>query len=196
MHRLRLGSLQTFYEERPVDTSVHSPSSRLVPRETLTLLQLRLLQVPQLVHLRGVTSHDTLGKLERTTNSRTPGDRILRGLGANLDDTDARVFGSTIMLAVAEVAEPGLEGRRIEGADLFAVGLNAGFTANRCPLARGVEETNVDFRVRIEVVGLAGLGVGVEDEVDAVALLFHHVAVSKLLANLAFLKVSLYCPIF
>lgn len=76
------------------------------------------------------------------------------------------------MLAVAEVAEPGFERGRVVLVDLFAVGLDFGGAGDRGPFAGAVDEADVYFGVLGEVVGLAGFGVGVEDEVDAVALLY------------------------
>jgi len=75
------------------------------------------------------------------------------------------------VLAVTEVADPGLEGWGVVLVDLLAIGLDGGFAGDGGPFAGVVEEAEVDFGVSVEVVGLAGFGVGVEDEVDAVAFL-------------------------
>ena len=55
--------------------------------------------------------------------------------------------------------------------DEATVGHDLGLAGDGGPFAGVVEEAEVDFGVGIEVVGLAGFGVGVEDEVDAVAFL-------------------------
>ena len=52
-----------------------------------------------------------------------------------------------------------------------AIGIDLGRAGDGCPLAGTVEESNVDVRVGLKVIGLACLGVGVEDEVDAARFL-------------------------
>jgi len=52
-----------------------------------------------------------------------------------------------------------------------AVGDDVGFAGDGGPFAGVVEEAEVDVGVVFEVVGLAGFGVCVEDEIDAVAFL-------------------------
>ena len=137
----------------------------------LTLLNLARLNVPKLVDLSSLASDNALGKLHSAANGSAPADGVLRSLAGDLDEADARVLGTAVVLAVTEVAEPGLEGGRVVLLDAGAVGLDGGGAGNAGPLAGVVEETEVDFGVLLEVVGLAGLGVGVEDEVDAVVLL-------------------------
>lgn len=142
-------------------------------RNQLTLLELRLVQVSELVDLSGLASDNTLGELNRvaeSTGSRS-GDGVLSSLGLDLDEDDSGVFGTTVVLAVTEVTQPCLEAGGVVLADLLAIGLDGGDTGDGSPLARGLEEGEVDVVVRLEVIGLAGLAVGVEDEVDAVALL-------------------------
>jgi hypothetical protein len=77
----------------------------------------------------------------------------------------------TIVLPIAEITQPRLQRRRVVRPNLFTVGLNSRFPGNRRPLAAAIEEAEVDLRIRSEVIGLARLGIGVEDEVDAVVLL-------------------------
>jgi hypothetical protein len=137
----------------------------------LTLLNLLCLDVPKLVHLSSLASDNTLGELNGTTNGCAPGDGVLCGLAGDLDETDTRILGTTVVLAVTEVAEPGLERGRVVLLDAGAVGLDRSGAGDAGPLAGVVEESEVDLRVLLEIVGLAGLGVGVEDEVDAVVLL-------------------------
>jgi hypothetical protein len=55
--------------------------------------------------------------------------------------------------------------------DHSAVGLNGSFAGDGGPLARVVDEADVDGGVLLEVVGLARLGVGVEEQIEAVCLL-------------------------
>lgn len=128
--------------------------------------------MPQLVHLRRLACHNALCDLNRASDRRLPADSVLRGLGRDLDDADAGILGSTIVLAVAEVTQPRFERGRVVLAYLFAVGLDFGGAGDGGPFAGAVDEADVYFAVLGEVVGFAGFGVGVEEEVDAVALLF------------------------
>jgi len=75
------------------------------------------------------------------------------------------------MLAIFKVTEPRFQGGRIVLADRLPVCHDIGFTRNGGPLTGGVDKCNVDFRIGIQVVSFAGLGVGVEKKVDASALL-------------------------
>jgi hypothetical protein len=135
------------------------------------LLNLVRLNVPKLVDLSSLASDNTLSELHSAANGSAPADGVLHSLAGDLDEADTGILGTAVVLAVTEVAEPGLEGGRVVLLDAGAVGLDGGGAGNAGPLAGVVEETEVDFGVLLEVVGLAGLGVGVEDEVDAVVLL-------------------------
>ena len=128
--------------------------------------------MPKLVDLSSLASDNALGELHSAANGSAPADGVLRSLAGDLDEADARVLGTTVVLAITEVAEPGLEGRRVVLLDAGAVGLDGSGARDAGPLAGVVEEGEVDVGVLLEVVGLAGLGVGVEDEVDAVVLLW------------------------
>jgi hypothetical protein len=87
----------------------------------------------------------------------------LRSAGLDADNSDTWVVWATIVLAVAEIAKPRLQRRRVVLLDDGAIGLDRGVTGDGCPLARVGDETEVDRRMLFEVVGLAGLGVGVEE---------------------------------
>jgi len=141
------------------------------------LLQLALLEVAELVHLWRLASHCTLHHIDGAADLSLARNSVLDGLGVDLDQDDSWVLWATVVLSVTKVAQPGLEGLRVVLAHLLAVGLDRGLAGDGRPLARVVEEAQVDFRVCLEVVGLAGLGVGVEDDVDAVALLWDGLAV-------------------
>lgn len=127
--------------------------------------------MPQLVDLRSLASDNALGELNSAADSSAPADSVLCSLAGDLDQADARVLGTAVVLAVTEVAEPCLEGGGVVLLDAGAVGLDGSGAGDGGPLAGVVEEGKVDIGVLGEVVGLAGLGVGVEDEVDAVVLL-------------------------
>lgn len=139
----------------------------LSPRSHLGLGNL-----PQLVDLGRTTSHDALCHLHKPSNLCSPRQSIGCSDRLDPDDANARILWSTIVLAIAEIAQPGLERGRVVLADGLAVGEDAGTARNGGPLAGGVVEGDVDVRVLGQVVRLAGFGVGVEEEVDAAGLLF------------------------
>jgi hypothetical protein len=72
--------------------------------------------------------------------------------------------------------------------DNSAVSLNGGLAGDGRPLAGVGDEANVDRGVLLEVVGLARLGVGVEEEVEAISFLllvsFSFFACSSFMAHL------------
>jgi hypothetical protein len=142
------------------------------------LLNLVRLNVPKLVDLGSIASDNALGELHSAANGSAPASSVLRSLAGNLDEADTGILGTTVVLSITEVAEPGLERRRVVLLDAGAIGLDGSGAGDAGPLAGVVEESEIDLRVLLEVVGLAGLGVGVEDEVDAVVLLRCRVSTS------------------
>lgn len=82
------------------------------------------------------------------------------------------------MFPIAEVSEPDFQVGGVVFFHTGAIRFDGGFAADGGPFAAVVEEGEVHVGGVFEVVGLAGFGVGVEDEVDAVVFLF---AVSLLL---------------
>ena len=123
------------------------------------------------MHARRVARDHTLDDLGATGHHTLAGHGIGGGLGVDLDDGDAGVFGPAVVLAVPEVADPGLEFAGVVFPHHVAVRDDGGFAGERGPLAGAVEEGDVDARVRVEVVRLAGFGVGVEEEVESTAFL-------------------------
>ena len=154
---------------RPVELSASRSINDKISRPTL--LNLVCLDVPKLVHLGCLTSDNALGEFDSAANSCAPADGVLCSLAGDLDEANARVLRATIVLAVTKVTEPGLESGRVELLHAGTVGLDGSGAGDAGPLAGVVEESKVDLGVLLEVVGLAGLGVGVEDEVNAVVLL-------------------------
>lgn len=75
------------------------------------------------------------------------------------------------MLSIAQVSKPCLELRGVVFLDGLTVGHDAGSAGEGGPLAAAVKEGDVDVGVRLKVVGLAGFGVGVEDEIETAAFL-------------------------
>jgi hypothetical protein len=94
----------------------------LLPSLLPPLLQLLLTDLPQLIHLRGLTRCHAFGKLHKPPDRRSPRYRILRSLGVDLDHEDSRIFRATIMLAIAQVPNPRLQGRTVVFPDNAAVG--------------------------------------------------------------------------
>ena len=160
------------YEERPAKfistRTFHVFISVNLP---LTLLHLRLGDMSQLIHLRRLAGNDALGQFNRTSNDILAANSIMSLRRRHRNQTNTRVLGSTIMRAVAEVAEPSLQRRGIVLLDTGAIRLDLGFAGDGRPLAAGVQKAQVDLRVGLEVVGFTGFGVGVEDEVETVAFL-------------------------
>ena len=135
------------------------------------LLELRLVEISKLVDLRRLASNHALGELGESTNGSASADGVLRCLGRHLDNNDSWVVWATVVLSVTEVSNPRLERGAVVLMHLLTVGDDGSGAGDRGPLAGRGEEGDVDVGVVLEVVGLAGLGVGVEDEVDAVTLL-------------------------
>lgn len=138
----------------------------------LTLLHLLLTQMPQLINTRRLPRNSTLHNLNRARHKILRTRRISHRTRLNLNQPDSRIFRSTIMFSITEVSEPSLEGGGVVLSDFGAVGFDGCGAGEGGPFARVVEESDVDLGVGVEVVGFAGFGVGVEDEVDAVAFLF------------------------
>lgn len=75
------------------------------------------------------------------------------------------------MRTVAQVADPCLQSGRIVLLHNAAIGLDGGMSRDRGPFTTVVDEADVDGRVCLKVIGLAGFSVGVEEKIEAVALL-------------------------
>lgn len=135
------------------------------------LRELLLVQISELVDLCSVASGNALCKLNKSTNCGSSRQSVLGSLCVDLDEDDTGVLWATIVLAITKITEPGLESGRVVLSDLLSVGLKRGLAGDGCPFARRIEESEVDVRVRFEIIGLARLGVGVEDKINAIALL-------------------------
>jgi hypothetical protein len=55
--------------------------------------------------------------------------------------------------------------------DSLSVGEDCCKSRDGCPFAGAVEEGDIDVRVRLDIVGLARLSVGVEDQVNTAVFL-------------------------
>ena len=130
--------------------------------KSLTLLQFLLTNLPKLVDLRRRTGNRPLENI-RTSPQRSPcSNRVRCREGLDFDDSNPWVFWSSIMLAILQVAKPRFQGRRVVFSHHFSVSDDVSFARNRSPFASGVQEGDVDLGFGLEVIGFAGLGVGVE----------------------------------
>lgn len=75
------------------------------------------------------------------------------------------------MLPIPQITDPGLQCRCIMLRHQTTVCFDSCSPRDRRPLARGIDEGNVDMGVGSEVVRLARLGISVEEKVDTVGLL-------------------------
>jgi hypothetical protein len=128
--------------------------------------------VPQLVHARRGARRNTLRQLYEAANLGPVRHGVLHSVSPDANDANTWVLWATVVLAITEVSNPRLQCRRVVLLDNSAVGLNGSLAGDGRPLAGVGDEANVDRGVFFEVVGLARLGVGVEEEVEAVSFLF------------------------
>jgi hypothetical protein len=75
------------------------------------------------------------------------------------------------MDTVSQIPQPGLQVLTVVLADERSVRDDVGCAADRSPLPRGVEKTDVDVRITVKVVCLAGFSIGMEKEIDAAVFL-------------------------
>jgi hypothetical protein len=134
-------------------------------------LNLNLTQLPQLINTWRIPRQHALRHLRRPSNSRLPHHRIRSRVGLDANNANAGIFRPAVMRAVPEVAQPGLQSFGVVLLDRLAVRLDGGEAGDGGPFAGGVQEGDVDVRVGLQLIRLAGLGVGVKDEVDAAAFL-------------------------
>lgn len=139
---------------------------------TPPLIDLGLFNLSQIVDICDLTSHGALDDLDTSAQHRAFTDSIGDGDGLDLDDADSRIVLAAVVHPVAEIAQPGLQRRRVVFRDGGAVGDDAGGAGDGGPAAvRGRDEGHVDVRVGFEVRRLAGLRVGVEEEVETARFL-------------------------
>lgn len=139
--------------------------------QPLTLANLVLVEVPELVDVGCVTRGNTLCKLNEATHRGFLAHSILSSLGIDFDNADSWVIGAAVVLTIAEVADPRLQSGRIVLVNDVAVGNDFGIARDGTPLARVVEESKIDMGVILEIVGLPTLGIGVENQVNTSAFL-------------------------
>ena len=164
-------AIGTIHDHHQLIKSFECRAQHLVRRRP-PRLDLLLANLPQLVHRRGLACDGALCHIGNLANHVLGRDGIVSCNHIDADDTNAGVLRAAVVDAVAQVAEPGLELGAVVLLDQVAIGYDGGSAADRGPVARGaVEERDVDVLVRLEVIGLAGLRIGVEEEVDAAVFL-------------------------
>jgi hypothetical protein len=135
------------------------------------LLDLGLVDLTELVDSRHVAGKRALGNIGHPAKEVLGGDAVRDRHRLDPDDADPGVVGAAVVLSVAEVTQPGLERRAVVLLDQATICDNLSDAADRRPLARAVEERDVDVRVLGQLVRLVRLGVGVEEQVNATVLL-------------------------
>lgn len=134
-------------------------------------MDLLLVDLTEGVDLGGLTRDGALDHLDPPADEGALGHGVGGGDGLHLDDADAWVVLAAVVGAVPQVTHPGLEGRGVVLPDHVPVGDDGGGAGDAGPAAVGRTEGDVDVGVGFEVVGLAGLGVCVEEEVDSAGFL-------------------------
>ena len=135
------------------------------------MLNLLFANLPQLIDLRSTPRHGPLYNLESPSQHCARLDCVRRRLRIHLDHADPRILGPAVVLAIFQIAEPCLQGRGVVLADGVSVRDDVSFARNGGPFTGRVKEGNVDLGIGFQVVGFAGLGVGVEEKVEAATLL-------------------------
>lgn len=100
--------------------------------------------MPQLVNTGRLAGRDALGQLDEATHGGPPRNSVLRCLSFDPDDANAGVLWATVVLAITKITNPGLQSWGVVLLDNLAVGLDRSVTGDRGPLARGVDEADVD----------------------------------------------------
>jgi hypothetical protein len=105
---------------------------------------LALTELSQLVHLRRLPGNRTLHHLDSSADHGPSTDSIGSRLRLNLDDADSGIILTSIMSAIAKIANPGLESRRVVLLHHVSITDDGGLAADRSPFACAVEEGHVD----------------------------------------------------
>jgi hypothetical protein len=127
--------------------------------------------LPQIVDLGGLARDSTSGHLGNPAEDVLRNERVRSGGGLDPNDTDAGIILRAVVLAIAEITQPCLERRAIMLLDERTVRDDARLPGDGSPLSRSVGEGDVDVGIARQVIGLARLGVRVEEKVDAAGLL-------------------------
>lgn len=135
------------------------------------LLDLRRIDLAQLVDRSCVASHSTLGNLERVSKECLVCDGVCGSIDLDADDANPGVVLGTIMLTIAEVTHPSLQAWAVVLLDSATVGIDGGRARDGRPLAGAIQEADVDLRILLQLIRLVRFGVGKEEQLGAILLL-------------------------
>lgn len=76
------------------------------------------------------------------------------------------------MFPIPQIAQPRFQRYRVIFAYHCTISNDVCLSRDGSPLAGRIEKGNIDLRVGLQIVGFAGLGVGMKYEIDAIAFLF------------------------
>lgn len=135
-------------------------------------LDFLLRDLAQAVDLSGLALYRTLRDLNSLSNQTLGSQRIGDSVCTNSDDANTGIVRGSIVYAISQVAQPGLEHRAVMLLDESSVRHDRGATGDGCPFTRGILERDVDFGVAGNVICLSGFCVCVEEQVDAFVFLW------------------------
>ena len=104
------------------------------------LLDLAIGDFSQVVDRSRSTRDDTGSHLSGTTKEVFREEGISGRVHLNTNDSDTRVVLRTVVRSIAEISEPGLQGRSIVLLDEGSIGHKTGLASHRSPFSRGVDE--------------------------------------------------------
>lgn len=142
-----------------------------ISKVSLTLLQFFLSDLSQLVDLWRCTSNSPLNNIYAPSQRSACRNCICCRQSLDLDDTNPRVFWSSIVLAVLQIAKPRFQGRGVVCADRLTVSDNLSLAGDRGPFTSRIEKGNVDLGIRLQIIGFTRFRIGMEKEVDAASFL-------------------------
>ena len=126
----------------------------------------------QLVDRGRLAGNDSLHGLDHLSHQTFAAYRVRHSLTRDPDHRDSWIVGTSIVSAIAEIAEPHFQSWAVVLPDFFFVRLHLGLAGDRRPFTRAIEEAEVDIWTMLQIVCLPRLVVCVEDEVDVVVFLY------------------------
>jgi hypothetical protein len=118
------------------------------------LLDFLLADFPKLVRHRRLTRDGTNSNIRRPAQYVLVGKVVGSGNCLNTDDANTWVLWTTVVLAVTEITNPGLEIWAVVLPDELPAGLYRGDTVDGGPFTLSVDERDVDVRVVGQLIGL------------------------------------------
>jgi hypothetical protein len=127
--------------------------------------------LPQIVDLGGLASDSAGGYLGDPAHNVLGNEGIGSRRRLDTNNTDTGVVLRPIVGAISQISQPGLQRLVVVLLDQRSICDDASLSSNGSPFSGGVDEGDVDVRVAGEVVGLAGLCVGMEEKIDTLRFL-------------------------